>query len=340
MREKFVFYVHSNITIYLSFHYIENYKLNSQDIIILYDRVSYNDLEILPGRKYLFSNEFKNFNINWKNFFHSYRDLNNFYKREINANYTLLVPHLYLDNLQLFASYKKCKRIIYIEEGDLSYLTEESINNRFYKAEFKNNYFRKIFSFKMLFEKKPFPSINKTEEVICLSEESFKFKIVKKHIYDFKNVFLNKHLKFNENFDECVIFLLDPYYPEDDNEKNDYFSTLNKTFIYIKKNISNKVYFKPHPVIFTKKGQIEVILEIATKNKLECQIIDYPVELIITNYTNVKLVSHVSSLIRYGCYAKIEVIFWGYDLIKKYDLHIESSWVDFLKKNINHIRII
>lgn len=340
MATTYIFYVHSNITIYLVKHYILLHKIPSSDILILFDRLSSSDVEVLPGKKFLFSEKIRNIHLNYRNFWPSFEETRDFINSEVKNKYIFFVPHILTESLQLFASNKKCKKVVYIEEGDMSYFSEDLLKERFCHNSFRANFFRTIYSYGMLYKKHPFPKIKKKVEAICLHQDAFPSQNLLKHIYNFKDVFLDENLKLKEDYDNCVIFLLDPFYPKEEEEKENYYNAMRRTFVYIKDNLGSKIYFKPHPVLSNNTKQIASILEIASDCELKGVLINRPVELIIANFKNVKVVTHFSSLIRYCLYMKVKPLFWGIGLIKDLNLERPKPMVKFLFEKQLEIEVI
>lgn len=342
METTYLFYVHSNVTIYLVKYYIMLHKVPPSNILILFDRLTELDVEVLPGKKIDFSKKIKNVHLNKKNFWPSLNVTNKFINSEVKNQYFFFVPHILTESLQLFAANKKCKKVIYIEEGDMSYFSENLLNERFCNSSIKANLLRKLYSCGILYKKHPFPKINKKEEAICLHQNAFPFRNFEKHIYNFKDVFFVKNFPHKENFDSSIIFLLDPFYPKEEEEKKLYYTTLRSAFIYIKNYLGSIIYFKPHPVLSGKATEVEVIFEIASECGLTGILTNTPVELIIARFTNVKVVTHFSSLIRYCFYANIKPYFWGFNLIKNKELESPQPkpMIKFILENRSKIEII
>jgi hypothetical protein len=317
MEKMTVFLVHSYITIYMAKYYIQRNNIKEANTIILYDRVRIHELEGVPGKKLKFTDTFGVRFTNRNNFWQTYKDVKKFFRNEVNSNFDLVVINLSYCPTQLLASHKKCKKIVYLEEGEQSYNTAQELKNSYIGSfNLYSRAIRKLYSFGKLYMKFPFPDTGKPEEAICVHEDAFKFRNIKKTIVDIRDVFRNKDYKFSEDYTNGVLFLVEHFFRFTPEEQAVLYARLEKVFQYIKSDLGSKVFMKPHPAL---KDQeiIGRVIRMATEAGLETKIIKDPVELILLNFEKVKLFSNHSSLLRYCCYANIKPYVWGFEYDKE-----------------------
>ncbi|MGV3589350.1 MAG: hypothetical protein ACO1OF_20255 [Adhaeribacter sp.] len=347
-KEKYVFFVQSNITKYLVKYYINLHCLSEEQVIIFYYRLRLSDIIELPGEKIDFLEKFqtkflpngegawKDFKVIWK----AKNKIDHFINERINDGFVLFIHHLNWDNLQLFATNKKCKKIVYIEEGDLSYATEEEITQNFAKPNIKNEWRRKILSLGRLFRRHPFPNIDKVQEGICLNEKAFPYSYINKHVYSFKDVFFNESYSFKFNYENSIIFLLEHLHWKTQEERKEYLQELEKVFSSVKNNYKEKIYFKPHPELFNYREDLEQILGIAKVCKLEPDLMNDPIELVVSSFEHVKIFCNQSSLIRYCCYAQARPNVWGINMVKDEHRRKDPFLYKFIEENKALIKFI
>lgn len=347
---KNIFFVHSNITIYLAKHYIEKNSLDPLNIIIFYARLREKDVIALPGKKVDFLNifyfEFVNkgrnlFEVFYRVCLSVYR-VNRFLSAEVKSDYNLFVPHLFWDVLQLLATNSKCKKITFMEEGDMTYVTENELLDRAIKEKELNirtndDFKRRVLSLNQLLNFHPFPKVAKKQEAICLHPEAFPFPYIDKKVYNFKKVFCDKTFQFSTNYHNSVIFVLENIsaLPEGSNL---YLKKFQETLSYIKKMYGNKVFLKPHPAQLKNSDKLARLLEIVKQANVEYDIINDPIELVLVNYENVKIFCHRSSIIRYCFYAEVKPYVWGVSLFSEIDR--KRPFYKFMEKHREVINVI
>lgn len=349
MPVKHLFFVQSNVTIYLVRHYIELKNIDEANIIIFYTRVSLADIDILPGKKIDFLNvfyrKFVNVNKTHLQMFYltwtSIYKVNSFIRKEVKSDFELIVPHLIWDIKQIFASSPKCKKIIYLEEGDMSYATENETQKKIATMEtYTGERLRKYFSLGKLFHKHPFQNRNKQHEAICLSDKAFPFPYIKKHVYDFKEVFQNDTYLFKEDYNNSVILLLEHITWLNEQQTDAYYFKLQEVLGLIKKQFAHRIFLKPHPELFKDVKRQNLIMELVEKCGLEATVIHDPIELIITRFKDVKIFAHRSSLIRYCCYAGVKPFVWGMSLISEEERAGNTLAFKFLEQHPDQIQFV
>ncbi|WP_210466240.1 hypothetical protein [Rufibacter roseolus] len=345
---KYLFFVQSNITKYLVKYHIQLNNLQEEDIIILYYRVGLEDLEDIKGQKINFLDTFyrKFVTVNkkiWQVFYltwYSIYKVDEFIDSKVKGSYELFVPQFFWDTVQLLATNTKCKKITYIEEGDMSYATEDELVQKLsLMTTRKEELQRMVFSMGRLFRKHPSPEINKVQEAICFNSQAFPFKYIKKHVFNFRDVFNEKDYNFSYNYKDSTIFALE-YVNIKEPKSEIYLKNIVNVFSILKSSDTEIIYFKPHPNYLNDQDSLNRLIDLAKVTSLNVLLINDPIEMIILRFDKVRVFCHQSSLIRYCCYAGVKPFVWGVNMVRKIDRLQNPEVYKFMHNNSDMIEFV
>ncbi|MGV3589349.1 MAG: hypothetical protein ACO1OF_20250 [Adhaeribacter sp.] len=333
MEKIIVAFVHNNVNICLLKYYLEINSIKPDNIIIFYQRVTLNDLELLEGEKIDYLEIFKSIRVSRSLFFQMKLVANDILKNKIKGSFILIVPHLTRDMLQYISSSKQCEKIIYLEEGEMSYCTDIELNVKYPSETLRQRFSKKLWSLGRLYDSHAFPKTNKVEEAIGLSDAILPSRKIKRTAYGINEVFRNTSYPFSYNYDNSIVFLLDRYgFDRSEYFKINYENKLKDALSYVRDNLGTTVYFKPHPALNNHPKLMQLFLNIVKDSKINAIIISDVVEFILANFKNVKLVCHQSSLIRYAVMMGHTPYQWGLSLITDQDRIKEPDAYRFIER--------
>lgn len=177
---RHIFYLHSNICAIVSHSIISELIRNNEEVVVVSERKtifpSFKDQILIYDIQQVIDTYRKKdqklieYVINYR--FDLIPQLRKFAKDVIdNQDFILYLPSCNMFTIQPFLKSKYCKGYYYIEEGTLSYLSKEKLEQRYYTRKYKEGMF--LLDFLKMGIAYEFKVSNKFRGCICLSDKAY-----------------------------------------------------------------------------------------------------------------------------------------------------------------------